>query len=100
MALRKKVPRRTAMTGELTLTGRVLPVGGIKEKMIAAKRSRVEQVILPKENEKDFEEIPERVRAGIKPYYVEDYEQVFQLVFRGGLQEADYAETAPTDTEE
>jgi ATP-dependent Lon protease len=68
--------------------------------VIAAKRSQVEQVILPKENEKDFAEIPERVREGIRPYYVEDYEQVFELVFRGGLGEAGSAEAAATSTEE
>ncbi|OGV63229.1 MAG: endopeptidase La [Lentisphaerae bacterium RIFOXYB12_FULL_65_16] len=85
LALNRKVPPHVAMTGELTLTGRVLPVGGIKEKMIAATRSKVRRVILPHENLKDFEEIPEKVRRGIKPYYVSDYQEVFELVFGGGL---------------
>lgn len=82
LALRRRVPAHLAMTGELTLTGRVLPVGGIKEKIIAAVRSGVTRVILPKENQKDFEEIPEKVRTGITPHYVEDYHQVCQLVFK------------------
>ncbi|MFA4944505.1 MAG: endopeptidase La [Lentisphaeria bacterium] len=81
LALRRRVPAHWAMTGELTLTGRVLPVGGIKEKIIAAGRSKVQHVILPKANQKDFEEIPEKVRAGITPHFVEDYQQVYALVF-------------------
>ena len=70
------------MTGELTLTARVLPVGGIKEKMIAAKRAGVNDVILPKENERDFTEINERARAGLVPHYVEDYSEVYKLLFK------------------
>ncbi len=85
VALGKTPPPDVAMTGELTLTGRVLPVGGIKEKVIAAKRSGVKDVILPKQNEKDFVEIPDRVREGIRPHYVEDYQEVYKLVFDDGL---------------
>lgn len=81
LATGKKVPAKWAMTGELTLTGRVLPVGGIKEKMIAAKRSKVKHVILPEANRKDFEEIPEKVIHGVTPHFVEDYKQVFNLLF-------------------
>jgi len=85
LALNRKAPAHVAMTGELTLTGRVLPVGGIKEKVIAAKRSKVKHVILPRDNQKDFDEIPERVRKGITPHPVEDYAEVFDLIFNGGL---------------
>jgi ATP-dependent Lon protease len=85
LALKRRPPAHLAMTGELTLTGRVLPVGGIREKVIAAKRSKVTHVILPADNEKDFLEIPERVRKGIEARFVEDYRQVFDLVFEGGL---------------
>jgi ATP-dependent Lon protease len=70
------------MTGELTLTGRVLPIGGVKEKIIAAKRSKVKDVILPKDNEKDFAEIPEKVRKGITAHFVEDYSEVYELMFK------------------
>ena len=87
LALRKQPPARLAMTGELTLTGRVLPVGGIKEKVIAAKRSHVRDVILPKDNQKDFEEIPDRVRRGVTPHYVEDFKEVFELAFCKGIDE-------------
>jgi ATP-dependent Lon protease len=90
----QRPPTHLAMTGELTLTGRVLPVGGIKEKVIAAVRSRVTRLILPKANEKDFLEIPEPVRAGITPHYVEDFNQVFHLVFDGGLDAPEPQESA------
>lgn len=85
LALHRQVPAHTAMTGELTLTGRVLPVGGIKEKVIAADRSGVRHVILPQENEKDWLEIPERVRRQVTPHFVEEFVQVYELVFKGGL---------------
>lgn len=81
LALGRKVPARFAMTGELTLTGRVLPVGGIKEKVIAAKRSKVRDVVLPEMNRRDFEEIPAQVRKGITPHYVRQYDEVFELAF-------------------
>ena len=82
LARNQRLPARWAMTGELTLTGRVLPVGGIKEKVIAAKRSRVNNVILPRDNQKDFDEIPDRVKKGITPHFVQDYRDVFKLVFK------------------
>ena len=81
LALNRKPPTRLAKTGELALTGRVLPVGGIKEKVIAAKRSKVRQVILPAGNEKDLEEIPERVKWGITARFVQSFREVFVLVF-------------------
>ncbi len=80
----QKIKSRLAMSGELTLTGRVLPVGGIREKVIAARRSKIKELILPAENEKDFLEIPERVRSGITPHYVYDIKQVLELAFPDG----------------
>jgi len=77
----RRPPAGWAMTGELTLTGRVLPVGGVREKVIAARRSKVRHVILPKANEKDFSEVPERVRRGLTAHYVEDFNEVVALVF-------------------
>lgn len=70
-----------AMTGELTLKGRVLPVGGIKEKTIAATRTGVKNIIMPKSNEKDFDEIPQRVKQGLNVHYVENIQEVFGLLF-------------------
>lgn len=77
----KRVYPRLAMTGELTLTGQVLPVGGIKEKIIAAHRAKIREVILPSDNKKDFEEIPDEIRAGIKPHFVSNYRNVYKIVF-------------------
>ncbi len=73
------------MTGELTLTGRVFPVGGIKEKIIAAKRANLKEVIIPKENKKDLEEIPEYVKKGLKIHLVENIEEVLKISFPGKL---------------
>ena len=81
LATGRKLPQNWAMTGELTLKGRVLPVGGIKEKTIAAKRAGVHDIIMPKANEKDYEEIPERVRDGLVVHYVEQIDEVFGLLF-------------------
>jgi len=72
---------KIAFSGEITLTGRVLPVGGIKEKVIAAKRAGIEKIILPKENEKDLGEIPENVRAGLSFDFVSTIEQAFKIIF-------------------
>ncbi len=75
-------PRRTlAMTGELTLTGRVLPVGGIREKVIAARRVNIRELILPEANRGDFEEIPEHIREGITVHYAESFDDVVPVVF-------------------
>ncbi len=78
----KTLPAGWAMTGELTITSRVLPVGGIKEKMIAAQRAGVSHVILPKDNKKDFLDISERARKGLTAHFVTDYSQVYSLLFQ------------------
>ena len=67
------------MTGELTLRGKVLPVGGIKEKILAAKRAGIEEIILCKENRKDIEEIGERYVDGLTFHYVDHVSEVFSL---------------------
>jgi ATP-dependent Lon protease len=68
-----------AMTGELTLTGRVFPIGGLKEKLIAAKRAGMKEVIIPKLNVKDLEEIPAHVKSGLKIHPVEEMAEVLAL---------------------
>jgi ATP-dependent Lon protease len=68
-----------AMTGELSLTGRVLPVGGIKEKVLAAKRAGIKKIILPKSNEKDLMEVPERHRKGLKFFPVSHFDEVLKI---------------------
>jgi ATP-dependent Lon protease len=85
MATQQALPPDLAMTGELTLTGAVLPVGGIREKIVAAKRSAIRDVILPHANEPDFDEIPDTVRDGIQPHFVKDFKAVYRLLFRDGI---------------
>ncbi len=70
-----------AMTGELTLTGAVYPVGGIQEKLIAAKRQGIKEIILPAANERDFAEVPEHVREGLTMHFVDTFTEVVALVF-------------------
>lgn len=69
------------MTGELTLTGKVLPVGGIKEKMVAARRSGLKIIIMPKDNMRDYDELPEYIRKGLVVYFVEHYDEVTKIAF-------------------
>jgi ATP-dependent Lon protease len=69
------------MTGELTLTGRVLPIGGLKEKIVAAKRSGLTQIICPKENIRDYEELPNFLKDGIQMHFVDHYDEVFKIAF-------------------
>ena len=73
----RKVRPYLAMTGEITLRGRVLPVGGIKEKILAAKRAGIREIIICRENRKDIEEIPEMYLHGVSFHYVEDVKEVF-----------------------
>ena len=75
----RPVRRDVAMTGEITLRGTVLPVGGIKEKVLAAHRAGVTTVILPEENRKDWEEIPEEVRDSLEFHFVEHVSRVFEI---------------------
>lgn len=75
----RKVKQDIAMTGEVTIRGRVLPIGGLKEKALAANRYGIKQVIIPKGNEKDLSEIPESVRKDMKFYPVSNVSEVFDL---------------------
>ena len=75
----RKVRKNLAMTGEITLRGKVLPVGGIKEKILAAKRAGIKELILCKENQKDIEEIKAGYVKGLTFHYVEDIRQVIDL---------------------
>lgn len=75
----RKVRKNTAMTGEITLRGKVLPVGGIKEKILAAKRAGITDIVMCKENRKDIDEIPEKYRKGLEFHYVENIQQVWDF---------------------
>ncbi|MDA3845960.1 MAG: endopeptidase La, partial [Vallitaleaceae bacterium] len=86
LALGKKVDAKLAMTGEITLRGAVTPVGGIKEKVIAAHRACVKRIILPKDNQRDLAEIPEEVKADLEFIFVSSVEEVIAYVFNIKLQ--------------
>jgi ATP-dependent Lon protease len=72
-----------AMTGEITLRGEVLPIGGVKEKVLGAVRAGITRIVLPKRNEPDLEDLPEEVRSTLEIYPVENLGQVLALALRG-----------------
>ncbi|KAB0800359.1 hypothetical protein PPYR_06099 [Photinus pyralis] len=83
LSLAKNEPIRqdVAMTGEISLMGKILPVGGIKEKTIAAKRSGVKCIILPEENKKDYNDLPQFITEGLEVHFVNNYNEIFDIVF-------------------
>jgi ATP-dependent Lon protease len=81
LARRRRPLRNIAMTGELTLTGQVLPVGGIREKVIAARRANIRELILPEANRGDFEEIPDYIREGVTVHFASQFADVVPLLF-------------------
>ncbi|XP_050951139.1 lon protease homolog, mitochondrial [Labeo rohita] len=85
LSLATNTPARqnVAMTGEVSLTGKILPVGGIKEKTIAAKRAGVTCIILPAENRKDFSDLAEYITEGLEVHFVEHYSEIYKIVFSG-----------------
>jgi ATP-dependent Lon protease len=74
-----------AMTGEITLTGRVLPIGGVKEKVLGAVRAGISTIVLPKDNESDLEDLPEEIREGLKIHVVEELGEALAHTLRGGV---------------
>ncbi len=87
------VRRDIAMTGEITLRGKVLPIGGLKEKLLAAHRAGLFEVILPKDNEKDLAEVPDNMRSAMKLHFVENMDQVLAIALEGPLPQIADAET-------
>ena len=81
LALDRPPPSDLAMTGELSLTGRVLPIGGVKEKTIAAQRAGIKRIIFPKANKRDYDELAENLRDGLEAHFADRYEQVYEIVF-------------------
>src|SRR5690554_6179424 len=75
----KKVKESLAMTAEITLRGKVLPVGGIKEKILAAKRARIKEILLCEDNRRDIEEIKDEYLKGLTFHYVKDMSDVLEL---------------------
>ncbi|MFC1684796.1 endopeptidase La [Pseudomonadota bacterium] len=81
LARGQRVKRPMAMTGELTLTGHVFPVGGIREKVIAARRAKIKELILPEANRGDFEELPDHIREGVTVHFVTRFQEVVPIAF-------------------
>lgn len=81
LAKNKKIGLSVAMTGELTLSGEVLPVGGIREKVIAARRIKLKNIILPAQNQRDYEDLPSYIRSGLKINFVSHFDEVVSVVY-------------------
>ena len=81
LARNEQIKANCALTGELTLTGKVYPIGGIREKLLAAKRQKIKTVILPAANERDYDEVPAHIRQGIEAHFVASFAEVVALVF-------------------
>jgi len=77
----KIVKKKLGMTGELTLTGRVLPIGGLKEKAIAARRTGLKTLVFPEDNRTDFEDLPDYLKEGLEVHFVKTFDDVYRLVF-------------------
>ncbi len=83
--MKKPIKREVGMTGEVTLRGRVLPIGGLKEKSLSAHRAGLTTIILPKDNERDIDDIPEGIREQLSFKLVSQAEEVLQLALDGGF---------------
>lgn len=81
LSMNKLVKKDLAMTGEVTLTRKILPIGGVKEKTIAARRSDVKTIIFPSANRRDFDELAPNVKEGLEVHFVDDYSQIYDLAF-------------------
>ena len=86
------VHKYIAMTGEVTITGQVLPIGGLKEKLLAAHRAGIKQVIIPKDNEKDLTDIPKKIREDIKITVVENVDEVLKVALKNELKRVEWTE--------
>ncbi|CAN5973033.1 unnamed protein product [Sphagnum jensenii] len=97
LAMKQTVRRDVAMTGEVTLTGRVLPIGGVKEKTVAARRSGVKTIIFPLANKRDYDELPAHVQEGLEVHFVDHYSEIFDLAF--GIKPESEKQLAIAETE-
>jgi ATP-dependent Lon protease len=83
------------MTGEITLRGKVLPIGGLKEKLLAAHRAGILEAVLPAENEKDLADVPENLRTEMKLHFVDSMDEVLQIALEQPLPEVPAASPIP-----
>lgn len=81
LLLNKKIPSDVAMTGEITIKGRILPIGGLKDKLLAANRAGITKVFIPKENEKNLIDIPDDVKETLQIVPVETLDDLYQALF-------------------
>lgn len=81
LALNTPATQDIAMTGEITLRGKILAIGGVKEKVLAAQREGIKKVILPKQNERDYSKLPDFLKKDMKVYFVEEFIDVFKIMF-------------------
>jgi ATP-dependent Lon protease len=88
LCLGKPVKAGIAMTGEITLTGKVLPIGGVREKVIAARRLKVMELILPKDNKRDFAALPDYIREGVKVHFADWFSDVLAIAFPANVLKA------------
>lgn len=84
----QKINRYFAMTGEITLLGNVLAIGGLKEKALAAKRMKIRDLILPMENKKDFEKLPKNIKESLNVHYVNNFKELSKIIFIDGDKDA------------
>ena len=94
------VRREVAMTGEVTLTGQVLPIGGLKEKLLAAHRAGIKEVIIPKENEKDLVDMPKKITDDIKITPVDHADQVLKVALTQELKKTEWVEVDMTKNDD
>ena len=90
--IKNPIRKDVAMTGEVTLTGQVLPIGGLKEKLLAAHRAGIKQVIIPKENEKDLADMPKKIKDDIKITSVEHADEVLKIALTKELKRVEWVE--------
>ena len=81
LLLGRPIKADLGMTGELTLTGKVLPIGGVKEKVIAARRSKLKTLLFPKDNVREYEELPSYIKKGLTVHFIDHFEEVFRYAF-------------------
>ncbi len=79
---KKSIPSTISMTGEMTLSGRILPIGGVREKVIGAHRAKIKTIYLPKENEKDLDDVDLKIREEIQFVFIENYQQLYHYLFQ------------------